>query len=181
MVESLKRILAVPGDANFVATFPNTSDDDLTGVLGDAFSEAQLDGFFGTQSYDPDTGYVTVGLSNPGMALVVLYASIRVIRTQLRNLQTSVKYKAGPVEYDVQQSANVLSGELKAFEDRQKQLIAVALRIARATQAVSVTDSYLIRAFGYFPYSYYGEFGGFYGYELAGLSGGYGGGFYGGF
>jgi hypothetical protein len=51
--------------------------------------------------------------------------------------------------------------------------LALILRQARGQNAVAVTDGYLIRAQGYFPRSAYGEFAGFYGWEISGYLGGW--------
>lgn len=166
LVEPLKRELAVPGE--FDTIFPNTGDPDLTGSLADAFGQAQLDGFFGTSTVDLTALTVTPALSSGAGALLVLYAAERTIRAQLRNLKTAVKYEAGGVIYDVQQSASVLTQELKDIQARRTNMLALILRQSRAGMAVHVGDAYLVRARGYFPLGYYGEFGSFYGYEVSG-------------
>jgi hypothetical protein len=165
LVGALQRELAVPGE--FATVFPNTQNSDLAASLGDAFAQAQLDGFFSQQTLDLNTLIVTPGLSSGGMALVVIYAAIRTIKAQLRNLQSSVTYKAGPAEYQATYSSNVLTTELKDFQERRQELLALVLRQGRSVNAAYVADGYLIRAFSYFPY-YYGEVGSFYPFELAG-------------
>lgn len=170
LVEPLKRELAVPGE--FPTVFPNTTDDNLTGSLADAFGAAQLDGFFGKSTIDLTTNTVTPGLSSGGSALILLYAAERIIRAQLRNLKTVTKYEAGGVIYDVEQGVTLLTQELKDLTQRRKDLIALVLRLQRAGQAVYVTDGYLIRAQGYLFATglLVSELGfGFYGWELTGF------------
>jgi len=167
-VEALKRELAVPGE--FATVFPNTSDDDLAAALGDAFGEAQLDGFFGAMVLDPNLLTVTPGLSSGGGALCVIYGGVRTIRAQLRNMKNRQKYEAAGVIYEVETSASVLTEELKEFRQRKDGLLALVLRQARGNNAVHVTDGYLTRSRGYFPTGYFGEFGSFYGYEITGFS-----------
>lgn len=168
LVEPLKRELAVPGE--FASVFPNTSDDDLTGKLGDAFGQAQLYGFFGVQVLDADAGLVTPGLSSGAGALVILYAAEGVIRAQLRNLKTHFKVESAGSSYEVEQAATVLKAELDALKDRRAELLALIQRQVRSGRSVYVTDAYIVRAFGYYPLGYDGELGSFYGYELAGFN-----------
>lgn len=156
LVEPLKREIAVPGE--FDAQFPNTSDDDLTATLSDAFAECQLDGYFGELVLDLNTNLVTEDLSMAGRALVTIYAAMRIIRSKIRQLSTSEKYKAGPVEYELGRSAGVLKAELDSLAERKLQLLAMARRSGRVTY---VNDSYFARAF-----ANWGDIGSFYAYEV---------------
>ena len=147
LVEPLKREIAVPG--TFATTFPDTSDDDLAATLADAFGAGQLNGYFGGQTLtvDPDLGTYVVSpdLSAAGAALVVIYAGMRIIRSQLRGINTMARYKAGPVEYETQQSATLLREELAYLRQRETDLLTVA---QRAT-SIYVMDAYLHRAVVY--------------------------------
>lgn len=169
IVPALQRMLSVPGE--FATDFPNTATSDLANSLADGFAEAQLDGFFSKQVVDPNALTVTPGLSSGGMALVVLYSGIRILKARLRTIKTTVKYEAAGVVYDVSQSANVLATELKEMADRKTQLLGLVLRQYRARSAVRIMDGYILRSQGYYPFNYYGEFGSFYGYELLGYGG----------
>ena len=166
LVEAFKREVAVPG--TFATEFPDTSDDDLEEALKDAFAQARLDGFFGKMELDVATGEVTPDLSIAGAALVTIYAGIRMTRTQLRKLPTISRYKAGPVEYEVQQSAQAITADLKTLEDRRKELVQNALRAGRGTGSTFVLDAYVARA------SAHNFYGGFFPHELtSGLYGQY--------
>jgi hypothetical protein len=168
LVDGLKRELAVPGE--FATTFANTTDDDLTGALADAFAGAQLDGFFSDQVLDPNAQTVTPDLSVSGGALVVLYASERILTAKLRTIPTRVVYDAGGgTKYEKDQSANVMVQELKMISDRKKQLLAQALRLSRARSGTYMTDAYVTRALGYYSALLNGEWGGFFPYELVGV------------
>lgn len=163
LVPALKRELAVPG--TFATVFPNTEDPDLVGALADGFAEAQLFGFFKDVALtaagddwesDPD-------ISAAGGALVVIYTSIRAIRAQLRNLKTTQRYKAGPVEFETQQAASVLTAELAFLQKRLDDIIKNAEGAARASAGIAtVFDNYLARNVqqacwsGFFPYEYSG-------------------------
>lgn len=162
LVEAFKREVAVPGA--FADAFPSTSDDDLEEALKDAFSQARLDGFFATMDLNVDTGEVTPDLSLAGGALVVIYAGMRMVRNQLRAANTVSRYKAGPVEYETQVSAQALTEELKQLERRRNELIQNAQRAGRGAGTTFMLDAYLVRAGswtfygGFFPYEMYGGF-----------------------
>jgi hypothetical protein len=169
LIDGLKRQVAVPGE--FDTSFPNTANSDLLGSLADAFGQAQLDGFFGTMVYDPSDNTVTPDLSPGGAAIIGLYAAENVLMAKFRNVFVKTRYKAGPVEYEADLSANVLSAQIKDLQDRRKALLVQALRLDRAgSPSVYVTDAYVTRSFGFLPW-----FGGvdmsgfgFWTYELAG-------------
>lgn len=158
LVEPVKREIAVPGE--FTTVFPSTSDDDLLATVGDAFSEAQLDGFFGTHVLDLDTYEVTPDLSAAGGALVVIYAGGRIIRSRLRQLTTGERYVAGSVEYEIQRAAGVLREDLMALERRKAQLIQ---RGRRQSGQAYVFDGYFAR-----EATDWSEVGSFYPLELVG-------------
>lgn len=169
LIPALKREVSGPGE--FDADYPSSDDGELLGGLADAFGQAQLDGFFGTQVLDLTLNTVTPDLSIAGQQLVVIYAGERILRSKLRSLKTKVTYKAGGVEYATESAAGAISQQLKDIQARKDALLKQILRQGRATNAIHVTDGYLIRSQGYFPWGTWGEFGGFYGYELGGLGG----------
>lgn len=166
LVPALQRELAVPG--TFDDVFPDTTRADLIGALADGFAEAQLFGFFPSLTLtavdDPEPGAdwtITPELSTAGGALVVIYSSIRTIRAQLRNLQTSQRYKAGPVEFEVGRAVSVLTAELKFLQERLKDILANAEGRARASAGMaSVFDNYVARN------AERSAWGGFYAHEV---------------
>ena len=168
LVEALKREVAVPG--TFDTVFPDTGDDDLIGSLADGFAECRLDGFFGGNSVDVTANTISPAISSGAIALIVIYSGIRIIRSQLRNTNSHVKYEAAGAIYEVDTAASVLTQELKDFTDRKHNLLTLFLRQQRAGQSVFVTDGYLTRSRGYFPVAYWGEFGTFYAEEVTGLA-----------
>jgi len=163
LVPALKRELAVPG--TFTDVYPLTSDVDLTASLADGFAEAQLYGFFPDLSLvesDPVGDWETsLELSGSGAALIIIFSSMRIIRASLRTLLTSERYKAGPAEFEIQRSANLLRDELKFLKERLDDLVAGAKAAARAASSVMVFDGYLARGgaiteTGLFRYEYRG-------------------------
>lgn len=141
LVEPLKRELSGPGD--FDDDFPNSDDDTLGFYISDGFSEAQLDGFLGTYTLDLLTGDFDPVLELKDSALVVIYAGLRILRSQLRSLAQSAKYVAGPVSYEVSSSASVIKAELEALLARRDQLI----KYNRPSETFFL-DAYWSRVFG---------------------------------
>lgn len=169
LVPGLKRQVAVPGE--FTTSFPNTTDTDLLGTLSDAFGQAQMDGFFGSQTLNLQAHTVSPDLSTAGVAVIGLYAAENMLLAKFRNLPTKSVYKAGPVEYQIDYSANVLSAEIKDLQSRRQGLIEQALRLSRASSpSIYMKDAYLTRSLGSLPW--FGgidrENFGFWGYELTG-------------
>ena len=75
VVEAYKREVSIPGA--FSTDFPTVQDDQIAAALGDAFGEAQLDGFFGTMSLDVDSWSVRATLTpSPDWAIQASYAQI---------------------------------------------------------------------------------------------------------
>lgn len=143
LIEPLKREIAVPGE--FESVFPNTTDEDLLATLADALGEAQLDSYFQTTVLDDtEAAYpVTPDLSAAGAALLVMYAGSRILRARLRQLNASTRYKAGNVEYETTQSANLLRDELATLTARRIELLTLARSAGRVVYQL---DAYLGRA-----------------------------------
>jgi hypothetical protein len=120
LVESLRREVSPPGED----LFPNATDDDFLGNLQDAFWEARLDGLL--EGYTESDGSVTPvdsgddDLTRDLQQLIVFYAGFKIVRNHLRSIKTMFRAQAGPVEFETQQSANVLKDlllELKYKRD----------------------------------------------------------------
>lgn len=143
LVEPLKRYVAVPG--TFDDVFPDTTDDDLVGSLLDGFAECQLDGYFTQPAYTADDdGTVSPELSRGQGALILLYTSVRLITAQLTNFQTLQRYRAGNVEYETQQSAQLLVTVLKDLQTRKTD-ISTKQRTLGAGMVFEMADQYLVR------------------------------------
>jgi len=140
LVEPLKRELAVPGDYDTV--FPNTDDGALADSLADGFSEAQLDGYFSESTLDLNDLTVTPDYSAAGGFLIVIYAGMRIIRAQMRALNLSEKYSAGPVSYEIERSSTLLREELKYLISRRDDLVSQA----KKSGGTVVFDSYFTRS-----------------------------------
>lgn len=156
-VESLKREIEPPGSD----LFAGVSDAEWVGYLSDAFWEARLDGFL--VGYETDEGALaedtTVVPSNPSgeefnrrdMALVILYAGVKVLRNRILNMNTQFRAKAGPVEFEQQNSATMLAEMLKQLKTTKDRIID---SLETDMTSTMVLDAYSVRVLN--PSSYGG-------------------------
>lgn len=121
LIEPLKRAVAPPG--GFETAFPDADDDMLFAYITDAFGEARLDAFFSDGSVDWVTGAFSPTITQAEAALLVIYASMNILTTQIRTLGTKSKYVAGPVSYETEYSAGVLRSILEEMTNRKRLLI----------------------------------------------------------
>lgn len=145
LVPSLERAVAVPG--TFDTVFPDTLDTDLVGVLMDAFAEAQFDGWLPGSTVN-DVGTVTPDLTRAEGAMVVLYASIRMLMVEIRNRKTHTRYESSGSVFEQDQSASLLNQLLREMQARKVQLTQWA-RQGRSGDAFAMADLYLAKSFGY--------------------------------
>lgn len=152
-VDSLKREVVPLGST----LFDGVADDQWVGYLTDGFWEAKLDGFLPGYVADED-GIVTNEVGGPDLdrryvALIVLYAGIRILRNRILNMNTGFRAKAGPVEFEQQNSATMLAEMLKQLR-ATKDRILEELEAADET-SVMVLDAFSTRLFS--PGSYWGS------------------------
>lgn len=143
-VDSLRAVLARPG--TFSDLFPETTDDGLIQLLRDGLAEANMEQLL--------TGYVSDinGIVRPemppgGVAMVVLFAGVRLVRSEILNRITSTKYTAGPVSAEQSYSTNILRDVAKALE-AQKTVLINLYRASSAGASFYMTDSYIANATG---------------------------------
>jgi hypothetical protein len=122
-IDSLKREVTPLGST----MFDGVANSVWLGYLTDAFWEARLDGLM--PGYSCDSEGICTKDSDPDadlpreyIALVVLYAGIRVLRNQILNT-SDLRTKAGPVEYEKQTSATMLAEMLKQLRDTKNRII----------------------------------------------------------
>lgn len=121
LIPSVQRETSPPG----TDLFPDAVDDDWLGQLQDSFWEAKLFQFF--DDYTETDGLVSPisgseDLSREEQQLIVLFAGVRVIRMKLLNTNTNFRAKAGPVEFETSNSANLLKEILKGLQDKIDQI-----------------------------------------------------------
>lgn len=119
-VDSLRGMLARPG--TFVTLFPETNDDGLIQLLRDGLAEANMEQLLVGYTSDAN-GIVRPPMTPGGVAMVVLFAGIRLVRSEILNRVTATKYTAGPVAAEQSYSTNVLRDVAKALETQKITLI----------------------------------------------------------
>lgn len=149
-VESLKREVTPP-DSTLYAT---TRDEVFSGYLMDAFWEAKLDGFLGPwRAEDTVVTHVSsdADLPREQVALIVIYAGIKILRNRLISLQQSMRAEAGPVSFETKNSATVMAEmlrQLQALKDR-------ILEAGQEETTVALIDALTVRQIS--RHSYYGR------------------------
>lgn len=159
-LSTLVELLQAEVDAPGTDSFPLAVEDDWVNQLRSAFWETVLDGI--TMGYSETDGFVTPvapvtdDLSREYQQLVIFYAGIRVIRNKLLSMGTMFRAKAGPVEYETQNSANVMKAVLDELTNKRNIILTrlsdlgssnayyVDMVISR-DQSMSYGDSWWIR------------------------------------
>lgn len=157
--DALRREISQPGST----TFASVDDDTMASYLSDAFWEVKLDGFLLAYTeqdglvdpIDPDDG----DLPREMTALIILYAGIKIVKTRLLETNTKFRAVAGPVEFETENSASMLTEMLKQLERTKNRLIEMSYE----SGDVSVIDAFSGRQFdplsyGGYLYGFFGEF-----------------------
>lgn len=136
LVDSLKREVNAPG----IDQLPGATDADYLGNLQDGFWEAKLEGII--FDFTESDGIVTPisgsdDISRDIQQLIIFYAGYRIVRNQLRNLNTLFRAKSGPNEFETQQAATLLYAVLKDLE-KKRALLLVGLSELTSTKAINI-------------------------------------------
>lgn len=120
LVPSLLREVQTPG----TDTYPTATIEDWQGYLSDAFWEVALLGIINPTEFTEAAFQitpVTAGGSDLGreyQQLLVLWAGARVVSGKILEYNSSFRAHAGPVEYEVQKAASVLTAILERIQKR---------------------------------------------------------------
>jgi hypothetical protein len=140
LTENLQNEVQSPGGTQFA----DATDDDYLGYLINSFWEIRLYGFlmgfeedsaarggppeFGVgivtplgvdPTYDDPFGYsIDQDLPRELQQLIVLWSAWKITLTNMASLNTTFRAKAGPVEYETQQAASVLTAVLDQLKAR---------------------------------------------------------------
>lgn len=112
LIDQLKSSVNPPG----TNLFPDALESDWVNNLRNGFWEATLDGVI--IGYTEDEGAITpitpgtVDFPKDLQQLTILYAGVTIIRNYIMNMKSVFRTVAGPVEYEVQFSAQVLKSIL---------------------------------------------------------------------
>jgi hypothetical protein len=167
-VGTLRREVSPPGSV----TFADVDDDVFTLTLADSFWEVRLDGFAEPFSADPDGIVVPVNsaevvagdlsytltpydpavdISRTDIALICLYAGIKIIRNRLMEQPSKTMAKAANVEFEQDFSANLLVEMLKELSATKQRL----LYLKTYNQDVTIIDAFSARSMSASSYSGY--------------------------
>lgn len=148
LIEDLVYSMSPPG----VDAFSNVSEDEWVSRLRDGFWNAFLYGLF--SDYNEVDGVVT-HRTDPTQTfpreyqqIVILFTGINSLNRQLAIANTGSRYKAGSVEYEVQQSASLLNAILANFE-KQRDFIVDQIQNGNYFGGVFVMDAFHGRQQGY--------------------------------
>lgn len=122
LVPYLEAEVSPPGND----VFASTGDDEWVTRLANGFWNARLDGLLA--GYVESDGEIvpvsgTTDMSRELQQVIVFYAAYETILLALRTLNTSFRAQAGPVEFETQQSAQVLRDIASALKDRRNLLL----------------------------------------------------------
>ena len=121
LIPAYKREVAPLGQ--FDTLFPTVTDDNIVGALEDGFSDGRLLGLFTRYSLDLYFHEIVPDLDADMQRLVVVLAGIQGLRVGIANANTRSLYEAGPVKYEVEKAASVLTGLLTDAQNRLKLLL----------------------------------------------------------
>lgn len=138
LIPALKVAVNPPGSD----LFSTTTNEEWVLRLENAFWNARLDGLF--SNYRAESGAIepvsgTTDITRDALQLVILYAGLDVVLSELRNAQSAFKAVAGPVSYETQRSAQLLREVLMTIRARINQII-------YNLSTLGVADSYAIDA-----------------------------------
>lgn len=136
LVEFLEAQVNPPGSD----LFPDASEDDWVIRMRNSFWYLKLAGFFSNYRdneglIQPITGDTDLGRDQ--QQLIILDAAADVVANQMKNTATGFRAKAGPVEYETENSATLLKGVYDDIRRKIRELIGTLGTLG------SVTDVYI--------------------------------------
>lgn len=145
-----RREVAVPG--TFATLYPTTTDDDIAGALVDGFWKARLDGWLPTFAATSDTFTVTPALTMTALGVVIIYAGVRFVQNEIKNLPTHRKYDApGGLGVETDYAPTVLTERLKELQQEKADLLEMARNPSGRRPSVIMHDGYAIRQNTIYP------------------------------
>jgi len=122
IIPDLQAAVTAPG---IDSPYASASDGEWLARLKNGFWAAFNDGVI-SSSFDCDEDGVVVSTETFGRDLqqiVIMYAGMNILQNRLAQINTSFKAKAGSVEYETQQSAQVLKGLLDSMLEQRNFLL----------------------------------------------------------
>lgn len=116
LVPDLEGALTIPGATS---KYADASEDEWITKLKNAFWSAYNDGLITGFTCDEDGAVSPVSgdgtFGRDQQQICIMYAAINVLQNELLQIKTAFRAKAGSVEYETQQSAQVLKGLLDSL------------------------------------------------------------------
>lgn len=125
LVESLERSVSPPDED----LYANVTDQQWVGYLADAFWSARVEaglfsGYFINENDEIEPESPTdPDLSRDQQQIIVLYATLSIITQSIRNTNTLFRAKAGPAEFETQNSATALKDVLAELQRRRDMVL----------------------------------------------------------
>ena len=137
LIPDLKAAITAPG---LTGTYDNVGEEEWVTRLNNAFWTAYNEGMI--TGFVVSTDGIVSSPSNVAMGrdlqqLILMYAAINIVQNQLLQIKTLFRAKAGPVEYETQQSANVLKALLDSLLSQK------AIAAERVASMVEIPTFYL--------------------------------------
>lgn len=143
LISDLEFNVNAPGED----AYANVSEEEWISRLRDGFWNAWNDGFL--QDYIEIDGTVTprsgsTPIPREQQQIVILYTSIAIVFQQMLKMNTLFRAKAGPVEYETQQSAQLLRA---LYDDLAQRRVHLLERLAETgvSSAFFLIDAYRSR------------------------------------
>ena len=145
LVIDLETELNAPGE-DIYSTVTETQ---WVNYLRNAFWNAHLDGLMA--GWTESDGLITALGSDSTMSrdqqqVIVMYATMSIIKNKIMNDETLSRYVAGPVEYEVQRSAQVYRAVMEDLKDRLDRVLQ-RLSDSGAARDIYYIDTYAARQY----------------------------------
>lgn len=125
LVDPLKRAVNPPDED----LYPNVTATQWVGYLADAFWSARIEAGLFTDFYVSENDEIEpneVGdddLARDYQQAIILYAALAIITQSIRNTNTLFRAKAGPAEFETQNSSSVLRDVLEEMQRRRDMIL----------------------------------------------------------
>ena len=124
LIPDLEGYVSVPGS---VSRYSTASETEWLTKLRNAFWTAYNDGLIIGFSCNEEGVISSVrgdlAMGRDLQQIVILYSAISIVQNELLQIKTAFRAKAGPVEYETQQSAQVLKGLLDSLFQQKNVLL----------------------------------------------------------
>jgi hypothetical protein len=144
LVPDLEAEINPPGSDEY----PNATTDDMVNRLRNAFWEARLQGAF--PGYSETDGIVTSSngagdLPREHQQLIIILAGLNIAIADYRHVESVLRSKAGPVEYETQRSATLLKTVIETLRAKLAHALVASIEGPGDTGNTAVFDAVIVR------------------------------------